>query len=100
LLSNAFKYSPAGGKIELSVSSKKDQIEITVSDEGIGIPGEDMIHLFEPFHRSANTVEIPGTGLGLSIVKHAVELHKGKITVKSSLGKGTTFTVDIPKRKK
>ncbi|MHB9041055.1 MAG: PAS domain S-box protein, partial [Melioribacteraceae bacterium] len=100
LLSNAFKYSPEGGKIELSVSSKKDQIEITVADEGIGIPGEDMIHLFEPFHRSANTVEIPGTGLGLSIVKHAVELHKGKITVKSSLGKGTTFTVDIPKRKK
>ncbi len=100
LLSNAFKYSPEGGKIELSVSYKKDLIEITVADEGIGIPTEDMIHLFEPFHRSANTVEIPGTGLGLSIVKHAVELHKGKIVLKSELGKGTTFTVDIPKRQK
>ncbi len=98
LLSNAFKYSPEGGKVELSITSIKDWIQISVADEGIGIPDEDVKHLFEPFHRAANTTEIPGTGLGLSIVKHAVDLHKGKINIQSKLGKGTAVTVEIPQR--
>jgi PAS domain S-box-containing protein len=100
LLSNAVKYSPDGGKIKFIVESIKNSIKISVSDQGIGIPDEDKKHLFEPFHRSANTNEIPGTGLGLSIVKHAVDLHSGKIKVNSKLGEGTTFTIEIPKQQK
>ncbi len=100
LLSNAFKYSPEGGKVELSIVSMKDWIQISVADEGIGIPDEDMKRLFEPFHRGANATEIQGTGLGLSIVKHSVDLHKGKINIQSELGRGTTVTVEIPKRQK
>lgn len=96
ILTNAFKYSPQGGDVILTVDSEDDQIRITVSDKGIGIPQEDMKHLFETFHRAANTTDIPGTGLGLSIVKHAVDLHNGKIKVESTLGKGTKFIVTIP----
>jgi PAS domain S-box-containing protein len=100
LISNAFKYSPEGGKVEFSVSSSRELIHISISDEGIGIPEDDIKHLFEPFHRGTNTVDIPGTGLGLSIVKHAVEMHNGKISVNSKIGKGTIFTVEIPVRSK
>ncbi len=97
LLSNAYKYSPKGGKIEFSISSVKDKICIKVSDEGIGIPDDDKNHLFEPFHRGLNTIEIHGTGLGMSIVKKAVDLHNGKIEFESELNKGTTFTISLPK---
>ncbi len=97
LLSNACKYSPVGGKIELGVNCVNSSIQITVSDQGIGIPEEDIPNLFEPFHRSKNVGEVRGTGLGLSIVKSAVELHRGKIAVTSKLNEGTIFTVDIPK---
>lgn len=96
LLSNAVKYSPNGGVVKLGVASDAEKLEITVKDQGIGIPTEDMTHLFEPFHRSKNTIDIKGTGLGLSIVKHAVELHNGKIEVNSVEGIGTTFIVTIP----
>jgi PAS domain S-box-containing protein len=96
LLSNAVKYSPNGGVVKLGVASDAEKLEITVKDQGIGIPTEDMTHLFEPFHRSKNTIDIKGTGLGLSIVKHAVELHNGKIEVNSAEGIGTTFIVTIP----
>lgn len=96
LLSNAVKYSLNNGTVELSVAADEEKIEITVKDQGIGIPAEDIAHLFEPFHRSKNTIDIKGTGLGLSIVKHAVELHNGKIEVNSAEGVGTTFLVTIP----
>jgi PAS domain S-box-containing protein len=96
LLSNAFKYSPNGGKVELQVHSSNGNILFNVSDEGMGIPADEIPYLFEPFHRAENTIEIPGTGLGLSIVKRAVELHGGEIKIKSKLGKGTIFTVKLP----
>lgn len=96
LLSNAFKYSPDGGEVTLIVSSTKKVIQITVSDEGIGIPTKDREHLFKPFYRAKNTGEIEGTGLGLSIVQRAVELHKGVIKCYSKLGAGTRFVVKIP----
>ncbi|MFA7419313.1 MAG: PAS domain S-box protein [Melioribacteraceae bacterium] len=96
LLSNAVKYSPNGGIVNLSVASDLEKIEITIKDQGIGIPQEDIPRLFDPFHRSKNTIDIKGTGLGLSIVKHAVELHNGKIEVNSTEGVGTTFIVTIP----
>ncbi|HZW38122.1 MAG TPA: PAS domain S-box protein [Ignavibacteriaceae bacterium] len=97
LLSNAFKYSPNGGNVHFSVTGNVSDIQITISDEGIGIPSDDKKHLFEPFHRSKNTGDIPGTGLGLSIVHRAVEMHKGKIEYITKLNKGTKFIVNIPK---
>ncbi len=98
LLSNAFKYSPKGSKVELLVSSTYDSILINVKDEGIGIPEEDKAHLFEPFYRTHNVGEIEGTGLGLSIVKRAVDLHNGVISYHSELGKGTTFNIKLPRK--
>lgn len=97
LLSNAYKYSPGGGKIEFSVSSDEKYIEFIISDEGIGIPIKDKKYLFNPFHRCSNSLKIPGTGLGLSIVKHSIELHNGEISYSSEAGLGTTFKVIIPK---
>ncbi len=96
LLSNAFKYSPNGGKIELQIESTKESIIISVKDQGIGIPQKDMARLFEPFHRAENVESIKGSGLGLSIVKNAVNLHHGTIKVDSKIGSGTTFWVEIP----
>jgi PAS domain S-box-containing protein len=96
LISNAFKYSPNGGKIEFNVSSCDNAIQFSVKDEGIGIPEKELPELFQSFHRASNTVSIKGTGLGLSIVKNAVELLKGNITVKSEIDKGSTFVINIP----
>ena len=96
LLSNAFKYSPEGGKVELNINIVKSSIIITVTDEGIGIPNDDMPYLFETFHRGKNTIEIPGTGLGLSIVQRAVNMHNGVINVESRENEGTKFIITIP----
>ena len=67
-----------------------------VSDQGIGIPEDEISHLFESFHRASNVGAIAGTGLGLAIVKNAVTVHGGTIEVSSSPGAGTTFTVRLP----
>ncbi|HIK28734.1 MAG: ATP-binding protein [Oscillatoriaceae bacterium SKW80] len=98
LLSNAVKYSPNGGKVKFQLTCEPSQqvAVFRIQDEGIGIPPEDRKHLFEIFHRASNVGNISGTGLGLAIVKHSVELHKGKITFDSEVGKGTTFTVTLP----
>jgi PAS domain S-box-containing protein len=97
LLSNAIKYSPNGGNIALDVSTDKKHLIIAISDEGIGIPESEIEFIFQSFYRSKNAEEIPGTGLGLSIVKLAVDLHGGEIFVDSEIGKGSKFTVKIPK---
>jgi signal transduction histidine kinase len=96
LLSNAAKYSPEGGTIDFSISTCNKNLVIKVSDEGIGIPAEEIGKIFDPFYRSKNTEMIEGTGLGLAIVKFAVELHNGEIKVNSEMNKGTTFLVKIP----
>ena len=98
VLSNAIKYTPDGGKIELSAKSQNNGIEITVRDNGIGIPEEDIPHLFERFYRveKSRTSETGGTGLGLAIAKEITEAHGGKITVESRLGEGTSVTVSLP----
>jgi signal transduction histidine kinase len=96
LLSNAFKYSPEGGKVSLEINADEVNLNFIVQDNGIGIPEDDRKHLFEPFHRGINVNEIPGTGLGLSIVQKSVEIHSGQIKCKSIQGKGTIFTVIIP----
>ena len=97
LIGNAFKYSPAGTRVKLTVSVDDDEIALIVADEGIGIPGEDLPRLFETFHRAGNVGNISGTGLGLAIVKRAVDLHGGKIDVASKVGEGTRFTVRLPR---
>jgi signal transduction histidine kinase len=96
LLSNAIKYTPAGGKVALRVTFQSDQLNITVTDQGIGIPLADQTRLFESFHRASNVGAISGTGLGLSIVKEAVACHRGQVTVRSELGQGSCFAVILP----
>jgi PAS domain S-box-containing protein len=97
LFSNAIKYSDKDKQIEISI--KKDQAGISFSfkDYGIGISKQDIKLLFKPFHRGENVQNISGTGLGLSVLQKAVELHKGKIEVKSEIGKGSYFRIILPK---
>jgi len=96
LLINAIKYSPTSSTVNFELICQNDWAIFKIQDSGIGIPLEDQERLFESFHRAKNVGNIPGTGLGLAIVKRAVDLHGGKITVKSEVGVGTTFTVIIP----
>jgi signal transduction histidine kinase len=97
LLTNAIKYSPAGGKIGFEFSLSGSNLHFIVSDEGIGIAPEDEKHLFEPFYRAGNAADIEGTGLGLSIVKRALDIQGGTIKYKSDLGKGTFVEINIPR---
>lgn len=98
LLSNAVKYSLAGGEVRFDVECQPDRTVFIVADRGIGIPREDLPHLFETFHRATNVRNIAGTGLGLAIVKRAVDRHGGTIAVSSELGCGTRFVVTIPSK--
>ncbi|OYY34533.1 MAG: hypothetical protein B7X65_15550 [Polaromonas sp. 39-63-25] len=101
LLSNAVKYSPLGGVVLCRVFLADRQLVLEVSDNGIGIPADEITHLFESFHRASNVGAIPGTGLGLAIVKNAVDLYGGTIEVSSLVGpagSGTCFTVRLPLR--
>ncbi|OLP18137.1 PAS domain-containing sensor histidine kinase [Leptolyngbya sp. 'hensonii'] len=96
ILSNSMRYSPDRTPIALRLSQYAGQVIFRITDQGIGIPKEDLPHLFEPFHRGKNVSNIPGTGLGLNIVKRFVDLHQGQIRVDSKVGRGTTFTVTLP----
>lgn len=96
LLSNALKYSPAGGTVEFTLTGQGEYLVLSVQDSGIGIPESDLIHLFESFQRASNVGSLPGTGLGLAIVKKCVDRHNGTITVNSKVGVGTQFTVTLP----
>jgi signal transduction histidine kinase len=98
LLSNAVKYSPPGSEVTLSLTRRNEQAVIEVQDHGIGIPAQDRPRLFESFHRASNVENRPGTGLGLAIVKKSVELHRGEISLASTVGIGTRFTVVLPLR--
>ena len=96
LLSNALKYSPGGGQVCFKVRREEASTVFEVADQGIGIPSDEIPHLFEPFHRASNVGVIQGTGLGLAIVKSAVEMHGGTIDVNSVAGQGTAFTICLP----
>ena len=96
LLSNAIKYSPENAEAQFTIRRNAQGVRFDVRDRGIGIPAEDLPHLFGDFHRASNVGNIPGTGLGLAIVKRAVESHGGAIAVTSEPGNGTCFTVTIP----
>ena len=99
LISNAVKYSANSKKIVIQFSSNKKYIIISVTDFGIGISNTELKTIFNPFSRGKNVDLIQGTGLGLSIVKEAITAMQGKILVKSSIGKGTTFITKLPKTK-
>lgn len=96
LLSNATKYSPQNTPVMFNVAIDTCEVIFQVKDRGLGIPSEDIPHLFESFHRAKNVGEIKGTGLGLAIVKRAVELYEGAIDMESKINEGTTFTVTLP----
>jgi signal transduction histidine kinase len=96
LISNASKYSDPGKSIYLSWRQSDEGLELSVQDEGIGIPEEEQKHLFEQFFRASNATSIQGTGLGLNIVKRYVDLLGGTISFVSEFGKGTKFTTSIP----
>jgi len=98
LLTNAVKYSPDGGPVELTLSRSNGSLVLRVRDHGIGIPSGELKDLFQPFHRGSNVGKIPGSGLGLAVTQKAVEAHGGTITVDSAVGGGTTFEVTIPDR--
>jgi signal transduction histidine kinase len=98
LVSNAIKYLPDGGTVELNLSGDAERLVFRVSDEGMGIPQDDRQRLFEPFFRASNVGTISGLGIGLAIVQEAVNLLGGSIECASVLGSGTTFTVTIPVR--
>lgn len=102
ITSNAIKYTPDGGRISLRLHDLGDRAEITITDNGVGIPEEDIPHLFERFYRveKARSSDKGGTGLGLAIAKEFAIAHGGDIRVSSIVGKGTTFTVTLPKQGK
>ena len=95
LLDNALKYTNTGGNITVSLSDRKEDIMVQITDTGIGIPKEQIPNIFDVFYQ-VNT-ESQGSGLGLSIVKRIVEAHGGKIWVESEPGKGSTFSCTLPK---
>jgi two-component system, OmpR family, sensor histidine kinase SenX3 len=99
LVDNAVKYTPPGGRVEVTGGFEGGEIVIRVSDTGIGIPEEKLPRIFERFYRvdKARSKETGGTGLGLSIVKHTAENHGGRVAVESALGEGSTFTVYLPR---
>ena len=98
LVSNAIKFTPKSGKIDVTVKEENGKAVLEVSDTGIGIKPEDQDRIFERFYRvdKARSRELGGTGLGLSIVKHITQTLGGKVYLKSMLGTGSTFRVELP----
>lgn len=94
LIKNAVQAMPNGGKLVIKTSETKDHIEIEFTDTGVGMPEENMSKLFTPLF----TTKAKGIGMGLAICKRIVEQHDGTIDVKSKAGKGTTFTIKLPKK--
>jgi signal transduction histidine kinase len=99
VLNNAFKYSKGSGDVTLKLLSSATKITVKIIDKGIGIPEEDQQKLFNTFFRASNTDGIQGTGLGLYIVKTFTERNSGTVKLESTLGKGTTITLEFPLQK-
>jgi len=97
LLDNAIKFTPSGGTVTVKFSAEDRQVMVFVSDTGIGIPASEHTRIFERFHRVDNGLrrETTGAGIGLSIVKHIVEAHGAKVSVKSEVGKYSVFSIQF-----
>jgi two-component system, OmpR family, phosphate regulon sensor histidine kinase PhoR len=98
LVDNAVKYSPEGSRVEIALERPGDELVIRVRDEGPGIPSEHLPRLFERFYRvdKARSRDLGGTGLGLAIVKHIAQVHGGRVSVESVVGRGSTFRIHLP----
>ena len=96
IIDNAIKYTPEGGKINIVVEKYHSNVKISIKDTGIGIPAEDIIHIFDRFYRVHSAITSYGFGLGLSIAKAIVDAQNGSIKVESSLGTGTAFIITLP----
>lgn len=98
LVDNAIKYTMPGGQVAIKITQKDKQVQIDVSDTGIGVPKDEANHIFNRFFRAHNAMmlETYGSGLGLSVVKEVVEKHNGSITFESEEGKGSTFSITLP----
>ena len=96
LLSNAVKYAPNSPRIDVKAGTVGQNVVVSIRDFGLGIPKDELPKLFEKFFRASTSTGIPGTGIGLHLVKHLIELHDGTITVDSTEGKGTTFSITFP----
>jgi len=99
VIHNAIKFTPRQGRITISSLVEGDQVLISISDTGIGIPAEDLPHIFERFYKVDRARSGGGTGLGLAIAKHIVQAHRGRIWAESEEGKGTTITFSLPTAK-
>ncbi|PKM77194.1 MAG: hypothetical protein CVU90_08560 [Firmicutes bacterium HGW-Firmicutes-15] len=99
ILDNAIKYSADGDQVDIELEDLGDEVKLVVKDNGIGIPEKEIVRIFERFYRvdKARSRKTGGTGLGLAIVKHLVENLKGQVTVDSTAGKGSTFSIILPK---
>jgi signal transduction histidine kinase len=97
LLTNALKYTPRGGTVTLSARPIEGLAKLEVSDTGPGIPADELPHVFERFWRGAGAARSSGSGIGLAIVAELAKAHGGRVTVTSTPGRGTTFTVLVPR---
>lgn len=99
LISNAIKFTPAGGQVMISANDLSDTVRFTIADTGRGIPPEALPHVFNKFFQVQSSTEsgANGTGLGLAIVKHIVELHVGEVAVESEVGQGSRFSFTLPR---
>jgi signal transduction histidine kinase len=96
LISNAIKFSPENANITITCKVDNENTTIKITDQGMGIPVADQIHLFERFFRATNATNIQGTGLGLHIVGRYIEILNGTISYESELEKGSTFKIVLP----
>jgi len=96
---NAIKFTPEGGRVTVVLPQSASGVELSVIDNGVGIPAEELPFVFDRFYRGAwaNESRATGSGLGLSIVRSIVEMHNGEIAITSTQGKGTTVTITLPR---
>jgi signal transduction histidine kinase len=99
LLSNAAKYSPAGSDITVRIQRASGKAIVAVTDQGVGISPEDQANLFTRFGRMQSTPHVQGTGLGLWLSREIARMHDGDLTVQSTIGRGSTFVLEVPLRR-